>query len=162
MFINSRKFFPTNMILLGTVGWGRFIPCQEHKKIIPGEILSPGNSYRCGKIRRSQKSGCFPGSKGFRGRRPLGSKVAKLDLKRLCFWALEFVPRGLGCVPKGLQGPKVYPKRPWLTILVPRYEEHHHFLLILNRTYQTYTQKRSKNWAIMRYPPLLSSASEKW
>ena len=145
-----------------TVSWGRFIPHQEYKKTIPGEILSPGNSYRCGKVRRSQKSGCFPGSKGFRGRRPLGSKVAKLDLKRLCFWDLECVPRGLGCVPRGLQGPKVYPKRPWLTILMAHYQVHHPLLLILNKTYQISTPKRSKNWTIMCHPSLLDLISKKW
>ena len=145
-----------------TVSWGQFIPRQEYKKIIPGEISSPGNSYRCGKVRRPQKSGCFPGSKGARGRRPHGSTITKLCLKRLHFYALECVPRSLECVPMGLQGPKVYLKRPWLTILMPHCQEYHPLLLILNKSYHVSTPKRSKNWAIMHYPPLLGLVSEKW
>ena len=153
---------PLSFFISITVSWGPFIPHQEYKRTIPGEISSPGNSYRCGKVRRSQKRGCFPGSKGFIGRRPLGSKVAKLDLKRLCFGDLECVPRGLGCVPRGLQGPKVYPKRPWLTILMVLYQVRHPLLLILNKTYKISTPKRSKNWAIMCYPWLLDFISKIW
>ena len=155
MFISWPSTWNSSKYLLRTVSWGWFIPHQEYKKTIPGEVLSPGNSYRCGKVRRSQKSGCFPGSEGFRGQRPLSSKVAKLDLKRLCFWALE-------CVPRGLQGPKVYPKRPWLTILMAHYQVHHPLLLILKKTYQISTPKRSRNWAMMRYPSLLDLISKKW
>jgi hypothetical protein len=73
------------------------------QKNYPRLDIKIGKSPSCGKVREHKKNGCFPASKGVRGRRPHGSTETKLYLKRLCFWALE-------CVSRGPQGPKMYPK----------------------------------------------------
>ena len=58
-------------------------PMPKIPKNCPRHDIKSGNSPRSGKVRRHQKSGCFPASKGARGQKPNGSTMTKMHLNRI-------------------------------------------------------------------------------
>ena len=61
-------------------------PTPKIPKNCPRHDIKSGKSPRSGKAREGQKSGCSPASKGARGQKPYGPKIAKMSLKKAHFF----------------------------------------------------------------------------
>ena len=64
-------------------------PTPELQKNYPRQDIKTGDSPRSGKVRKGQKSGCFPRSNRENGQIPNWTKLTKIDLKGSHLLALK-------------------------------------------------------------------------
>ena len=64
-------------------------PPPKIQKNYPRQDIKTGKSPRSGKVRKGQKSGCFPRSNRENGQKPNWTKLTKIDLKGSHLLALK-------------------------------------------------------------------------
>ena len=64
-------------------------PMPKIPKNYPRLDIKTGKSPRCGKVRKGQKSGCFPRSNRDNGQKPHWTKLTKMDLESIHLLALK-------------------------------------------------------------------------